>query len=240
MSKDKELTVAPDAFLALTDAEAAEMIAEVQPTPADLQKLVVPAGSGGAAFVIEGLDGERFEKTLDVVVAYESPIERSFYATGIDEGEGGPPHCASQNGKTGYGCRDLDAIHNANSYDELELSEETCSDCRFSKFGSDLGGGKGQACKQRVRLVIFNGDALLPMVLQVPAASLKTFKQYKMKLVNGRKRLAKSVTQLSLAKQSGSPDYYTVEFSYVRDLSDDEQARLGELAGILADAAQTA
>ncbi|MCH9837439.1 hypothetical protein K0U83_17380 [bacterium] len=241
MSKAKtDLAPATGGFLALTDVEAAEMIAEVQPTPADLQKLVVPSGSGGAAFVIESLEGETFEKTLDVVVAYESPVERSFYATGIDEGDGGPPHCSSSDGKNGFGARDLEAINASNSYDELTLSEQPCADCRFSKFGSDLGGGKGQACKQRVRLVIFSGDALLPMVLQVPAASLKTFKQYKMKLVNGRKRLARSVTQLSLVKQSGSPDYYTVEFSYVRDLSDQETGRLAELSSILAEAAQTA
>ena len=229
-----------NSFLSLTDPEAAAMIAEVQPTPADLQKLVVPSGSGGAAFVIESLDGERFEKTLDVVVAYESPIERSFYATGIDEGDGGPPHCSSSDGRNGFGCRDIDAIHASNSHDDLPTTEQECSGCAFSKFGSDLGGGKGQACKQRVRLVIFSGDALLPMVLQVPAATLKAFKQYKMKLVNGRKRLSRSVTQLSLAKQSGSPDYYTVEFGFVRDLTEDETGRLAELSGILADAAKTA
>jgi len=236
----KEVAKKADTFLSLTDPEAAAMIAEVQPTPADLQKLVVPSGAGGAAFVIESLDGERFEKTLDVVVAYESPIERSFYATGIDEGDGGPPHCSSADGRVGHGCRDIDAIHASASNDDLPVTEQDCASCAFSKFGSDLGGGKGQACKQRVRLVIFNGDALLPMVLQIPAATLKPFKQYKMKLVNGRKRLSRSVTRLSLAKQSGSPDYYTVEFSFVRDLTEDETGRLAELSGILADAAQRA
>lgn len=239
MTKELSTTDA-QSFLSLTDPEAAAMIAEVQPTPSDLQKLVVPSGTGGAAFVIESLEGERFEKNLDVVVAYESPIERSFYATDIDEGDGGPPHCSSSDGRVGHGCRDVDEIHKSDSIDDLWNSEQECAACAFSQFGSALGGGKGQACKQRVRLVIFNGDALLPMVLQIPAATLKSFKQYKMRLVNGRKRLGRSVTRLSLLKNSGSPDYYTVEFSFVRDLTEDETSRLAELSKILADAARTA
>lgn len=234
----KELTTTDTAgFLALTDTEAVELIREAAPTPADLQKLVVPSGSGGAAFVVETLDGEEFHKTLDVVVAYESPIERAFYGTAIDDSDGGPPHCSSSDGKTGFGCRDLEAINATDSHDELTMTEQACNDCAFSKFGSALGGGKGQACKQRVRLVVFAGDQLLPLVLQVPSASLRDLKRYKMKLVNARKRISQSVTQLSLQKQSGSPDYYTVAFDFVRGLEADEVGKLAELSAILTEAA---
>ena len=233
-----DLTAIPEGgFVVLCDDEAAEMIAEAAPSPSDLQKLLVPSGSGGAAFTVETLEGEEFVKTLDVVLAYESPIERAFYATKVGDGDGGPPHCSSSDGKVGFGTRDMDTILNAANMDDLVGTEKDCNDCAFSKFGSNLEGGKGQACKQKVRLVVFSEDNLLPMVLQIPSASLKGFKQYKLKLLNGRKRISRTVTRLSLVKVLGSPDYFTVNFAFVRDLQDGERERLAGLAKILSDAA---
>ena len=58
-----------------------------------------------------------------------------------------------------------------------------------------------------------------------------------MRLLNGRKRLSRVATRLSLTKVSGSPEYYIVEFAYVRDLGDDELAKLAGLAKVLSDAA---
>ena len=232
-----DLTVPAGGFLVLCDDEAAEMIAEAAPAPSDLQKLLVPSGKGGAAFVIETLEGEEFTKSLDVVLAYESPIERAFFATKMGEGESGPPHCSSPDGKVGFGVRDVEAIASATSVEDLIGSEQDCADCEFSKFGSNLEGGKGQACKQKVRLVVFSDENLLPMVLQIPSASLKGFKQFKMKLLNGRKRLSRVVTRLSLTKVVASPEYYRVEFAYVRDLGSEEMTKLAGLAKVLSDAA---
>lgn len=229
-------------FLVLADEESAALIADAAPSPSDLQKLVVPSGTGGAAFVIEKLEGEEFMKTLEVVVAYESAIERAFYATDVGDGDAGPPHCFSPDGKTGVGFRDVDAIRDADGdIDALgyDATAQACADCAWSKYGSALGGtGKGQACKQKVRLIVFSSDQLLPMVLQVPPTSLKALRRFKLQLLNGRKKLSQVVTSLSLQKVAGSPDYYTVEFNYVRDLGERELERLGDLAEVLSASAE--
>ena len=225
-------------FVVLVDNEAKELLAEAAPGPRDLAKLLVPAGSGGAFFTIQTIEGEEAVKSLDVIIAYESPMERSFYATSIDDSDGGPPHCTSGDGVTGFGVRDVEAIR-AQGADGLEPTEQACASCVFSKFASDLGGGKGQACSQRKRLVVFDRENILPMVLQVPAASLKALKSYKLLLVNARQRATRVVTTISLAKQKGSPDYYTVEFDFVRALSAGEVNGLAGLAQILTEAAGT-
>lgn len=243
MSKDKKdlIPVTEGGFLVLADQESRELLAEAAPSPNDLNKLLVPSGTGGAAFVVETLEGEEFHKTLDVVVAHESPVERRFYATEVGDGESGPPHCSSPDSKSGFGVRDVDALQDADGDIEesgVEPSAQDCAECAFSKFGSSLKGGKGQACKQSQRLVVFTPDGLLPMVLQVPPTSLKALKRHKMQLLNGRKRMTGTVTRLSLAKQSGSTDYYSLEFAYVRDLADEERTALASVAKALTDAAQ--
>tara|TARA_R110000737_G_scaffold12122_2_gene28055 strand:- start:1835 stop:2581 length:747 start_codon:yes stop_codon:yes gene_type:complete len=232
------LPVAEGGFVALADDYARELLADVKPGPRDLAKLLVPAGSGGAFFSIVKLDGEEAVKSLDIIVAYDGPTERSFYATSIDESEGGPPHCTSPSGVTGYGNRDVEAIRAAGAAtDQLEQSEQACADCAFAKYGTALNGGKGQACSQRKRLVVFDRESILPMVLQIPAASLKAFKQYQMLLVNERLRSSHVVTAVSLAKQKGSPDYYTVEFKFIRKLEPGEVQALAATAKILTAAA---
>ena len=224
-------------FLALVDEDGAEMLKEAAPTPSDLNKLVTPSGSSGAFFTIETLEGEKPVKELIVVFAWESPVERSFYATGIDEGGDGPPHCSSADGSTGYGTRDVEAIQGGAPIEDLPHSEQDCKTCPFAQYGSALGGGNGQACKQRVRVVVFDQESLLPMVLQIPAASLKEFRRYKMLLLGNRLRASQVATRISLLKVSGSPDYYKMQFDFQRKLTEGEGQRLAGLAKVLADSA---
>lgn len=229
-------TTAALVFMALDDPEAAELIREAAPTPADLQKLLVPSGTGGAAFVIDALGGEEFHKELDVAVAWSSGMERAFFAIGIADSEGGPPNCVSSDSITGFGVRDVKAIR-AGQAEDIEATEQACAECEFSKYGSDLDGGKAQACAQKVRLILFDQINLLPMVLQVPPASLKPLRKYKLQLLNGRLRMRDVVTRLSLVKVSGTPDFYRLAFNHVRALEDVEVVRLNELAQVLSEAA---
>ncbi len=137
---------------------------------------------------------------------------------------------------TGFGVRGVDVIRVG---DDGESSEQACAECRWSQYGSALNGGKSQACAQKVRLIVFDQKNLLPMILQVPPASLKPLRKYKLQLLNGRVRMANVVTRLSLQKVEGNPAYYRLGFAHVRALQAVEVERLAELAQTLSTAAQS-
>lgn len=235
MTEETETTtdlvpVSEGGFAVLADPEVSDLLKGADIQPGDLHKLVVPSGTSGAFFTVPNAEGEdEAVKAVECVIAWKSPTERSFYATKIGQGEAGPPDCSSPDGETGFGVRDVDAIQEVGA-DDLEKTAQACATCPFAQFGSDLEGGKSQACSQRVRLLLFRPDDVLPMTLQVPAASLKDLRQYGLLLLNARANIHRVVTRIELEKRPGGTDYFALTFKMVRKLTKGEMEVLGGLA----------
>lgn len=98
-----------------------------------------------------------------------------------------------------------------------------CQKCPLARFGSDQKTGRGQACKQVKQLFIIRGKALLPELIALPPTSLKSAKQYLLKLASQGIPYYTVVTRFALQKtESGGNTYSKAVLSFVRQLSSDE------------------
>ncbi|NVN99282.1 MAG: hypothetical protein HXX17_08160 [Geobacteraceae bacterium] len=107
--------------------------------------------------------------SLEVVVldlnAHNSKV---FYANGFVEGENGKPTCYSNNGK-------------APETDAAEPQSKSCATCPHNQWGARISneGKKLKACADSRRLAIATPDTPAdPLLLRVPAASLKAMGEY--------------------------------------------------------------
>lgn len=115
-----------------------------------------------------------------------------------------PPACASLDGKIGHGNPGGD-----------------CKTCPLNEFGSGEG-GSGKACKNSRRLYLLRPNELLPVVLNIPATSMREFDAYL-----GTKLIARGihpstvVTRIKLKKAVSKDDkpYSMVTFSIVEQFS---------------------
>jgi len=118
--------------------------------------------------VTKGDDGEPAVSLLAVIVATNPGVSKVYYDTGYEEGSSAKPTCFSNNGTTP-------------SADAENPQAKKCAVCPHGQWGSRItdNGGKGKACSDSMRLAVSPPDQLNdPMLLRVPAASLKTLGQY--------------------------------------------------------------
>lgn len=87
-----------------------------------------------------------------------------------DSNQTDPPACASVDGKTGIG-----------------TPGGNCKTCPLNAFGSGEG-GIGKACKNSRRLYLLRPNELIPVVINIPATSMKEFDTYL-----GTKLIAKGI-----------------------------------------------
>lgn len=109
---------------------------------------------------------------LEVVILAIGPAAdkyaKTFYATGYTEGSDAKPTCYSDDGI-------------APAADSEEAQAKKCAVCPHNQFGSRISenGGKGKACADTKRLAVAQATAINdPMLIRVPAASLKAFREY--------------------------------------------------------------
>ena len=178
-------------------------------------RIKIPAG-GGTAFEIPSADGDEAElaKELTGVVCYNHPayaMYRNKYTGGNN-----PPDCGSFDGVTGIG-----------------TPGGKCARCPYNQFGS--GEGQGKLCKNKRMLYILREGELFPLVLSLPAGSLKSFTNYvKAQLTRGRK-LSKVVTKISLKRATNSSGiaYSQAIFTFGRLLSPDECSAIAEVTDMV-------
>ena len=109
---------------------------------------------------------------LEVVILAIGPegaaYAKTFYATGYTEGSDAKPTCYSDDGITP-------------AADSEEVQAKKCAACPHNQFGSRISesGGKGKACADTKRLAVAQATAINdPMLLRIPPASLKSFREY--------------------------------------------------------------
>lgn len=114
-------------------------------------------------------DDDEAAGSLEVVILSANPNKsKVFYSHGYEEGSSAKPECYSNDGI-------------APAADAEDPQSNKCATCPHNQWGSRItdNGSKGKACADSMRLAIAPAGQLNdPMLLRVPAASLKTLGSY--------------------------------------------------------------
>lgn len=162
-----------------------------------------------------------------------APSLRALWGFGGDEEKeeiekwcGGLPICSSRNedARVGKGTlvNPIDA-ETPNTVrhlaDAIVEADYKCADCPWSQFGS-IPGQKGQACKQCIRLLLWNPGSSIAGVLTVPPSSLKIWKNYKAGIP--MQHYSRVMTQFGLNEQSsGQIKWSTLRFAVAGEVTED-------------------
>lgn len=167
-------------------------------------------------------DGDGPRNSIEVVIVKASPaVSKIFYKGGYVEGSNAAPDCWSANGVTPDG-----SVQNK--------VHTTCADCPMNAWGSRVteAGKQGKACadSRRVAVVpvgdIDNDRFGGPMLLRIPAASLKDLKAYG-DLLNGYNYPYYAVaTRVSFDPKEAYPKFV---FQAIRPLTDAEAMKIKAL-----------
>ncbi len=127
---------------------------------------------GGVSSIIEDVDknGDAIPaSSIEVVIVKANGhLSKVYYEGGYTEGSDEKPACYSNNG-------------NSPEADAVNPQSTTCALCPHNQWGSRISenGSKGKACSDSRRMaVVPNGELGRPMLIRVPAASLKDLGAY--------------------------------------------------------------
>lgn len=220
MSKtENEIAVKDTDAMALPEEklDMAGMMDEMEGLGAfSFDQVKIPSG-GGLSFELPSDDPENPEvaQAIEGVIVHHQP-KNVYFRDAFGSGETNMPDCSSVDGQTG--------VMTASG------AEKNCATCKFNQFGSALK-GNGKACQNRVDLYIMREGEMFPVVLSLPATSIKAFKDYLKAVVFRGKRLNQVVTKVSLkkAKSNDGIAYSTCVFKKVSDVDPADQAGYSEM-----------
>lgn len=154
------------------------------------------------------LDGEQVPAAaLEVVIVAANPnLSKVWYANGYEDGQNAKPDCFSNDG-----------IKPDDSVDSPQSKK--CMDCPKNAWNSGQN-GKGKACGDSRRVAIAAPDQINePMLLRVPAGSLKPLAEYGKKLDNRGTSFDSVVTKLKFDMEEATPKLVFVPVGFL----DEEQ-----------------
>ena len=231
-SKDKALTTATP-FAVTTYTPSEYLLPGERLSLSDLYRFKVPSGTSGAFWQLPS--GEP-AKTLHAVILHASR-SRTYWIKTIEDGGGdSPPDCSSN-----------DAIHGdglygfmTNEQGEFIVSNANptgeCKTCPMAAFGS--GKGEAQACREGVRMLLLLSNDPLPTVLNIPPASLGSFRNYRLHVLQPLSIQPYTTTTLisllPTKSKSGGVAYYEVHFDLGEALTAPMQAAVDEIRGLFA------
>lgn len=183
-------------------------------TARDLDRVKVPSG-GGQVWEVPSIDGTDAVKSIEGVIVHRTT--RRAYWPNKYEGGGEQPDCASDDGVQGIGD-----------------PGGPCGECPFNEFGSGRD-GIGKACKEVRQLFVVTEDSLIPIVINVPPASLANVKAYFLRLMRVQLRPTDVVTHIGLEKAQSKTDitFSRVTLTAGPRLEPEAAARLKQYADIL-------
>jgi len=173
--------------------------------------------------ITKGEDGDPASFLETVIVAVNPNKSKVYYDSGYEEGSVAKPTCYSNDGTSPAG----DAEH---------PQAKKCAACPHNQWGSRItdNGGKGKACGDSMRLAIAPPDQINdPMLLRVPAASLKTLGQYGQQLAKRGVEPHHVVTKIGFDYNVAHP---ALTFKAVRFVEAEE---LEEIEAVLIDEEET-
>jgi hypothetical protein len=164
-------------------------------------------------------DGDGPRGSIEVVIVKAAaPVSKIYYKGGYVEGSSAAPDCWSASGVT----------PDAGVQDK---QNPTCADCPMNAWGSRVteSGKQGKQCADSRRIAVvpvadienelFGG----PMLLRVPAASLKDLKAYGDLLATYQYPYYACATRISFDPKEAYPKFV---FSAIRPLTDDEARKV--------------
>ncbi len=155
--------------------------------------------------------------SIDAVIIKANPgTSKVFYADGYTEGSADKPTCYSNDGI-------------APAADAAEAQCSKCAACPHNAWGSRVSesGGKGKACADVKRIAVsMVHDLKNPMLLRVPAASLKALTQYADKLVRTGAPYQALITRIGFDYTVAHPQ---LTFKPVRFITEEEFGDINEV-----------
>jgi len=133
-----------------------------------LKSKVFTKVSGDVKSIIQNDEGEPARNIEVIIVAANQHKSKVYYAGGYTEGSTDKPMCYSNNGI-------------GPEADATEPQANKCATCAHNVIGSKISenGKKTKACADSMRLALVPGDLSdAPMLLRVPAATLKLLGEY--------------------------------------------------------------
>lgn len=173
--------------------------------------------------VTKGEDGEPAASLEAVILSVNPNKSKVFYDSGYEEGSVAKPTCYSNDGL-------------APASDSESPQATKCAVCPHNQWGSRItdNGGKGKACSDSMRLAVAAPDQLNdPMLLRVPAASLKTLGLYGAQLAKRGVEPLHVVTKIGFDYNVAHP---ALTFKATRFVEAEE---FGEVEAVLLNEAET-
>ncbi len=174
---------------------------------------------GGEDKALMREDGDGPRNSIEVVLVKASAaISKIFYKNGYVEGSNAAPDCWSADGIK----PDASVQAKCNA---------TCADCPMNAWGSRVtdAGKQGKQCADSRRVAVIPAEDMDndlfggPMLLRVPAASLKDLKAYGDLLSSYQYPYYAAVTRIAFDPKEAYPKFV---FSAVRPLTDAEAAKV--------------
>lgn len=159
-----------------------------------LAQVKVPAG-GGMTWTVPHPDGEQDTRELTGVILF-THNSRTYYEKPIGSGEAGPPDCSSDDGITGVGD-----------------PGGACATCPLAQFGTKMRDGvltNAQACAASKKAYMLLPDRILPIVITVPATSLKDLQAYMGSLLQVGRPIYSVETKLTLKRMERNGNKWAV------------------------------
>lgn len=211
----KALTLAKEDAAAVHEAFAIN-VASGAVSEFDLPRIKIM--NGAAFWLIPKLEGEDPAPSIEGVIVFARDT-RAYWAT--KNAGNVPPDCSSQDAITGV------------SKPGINLGG-TCKKCPMAQYGSatDAEGqaGDGQACKHVKQLFMLRGESMFPEVVSLPPTSVKSARQFFLKLASQGVPYFQALVQIPLEKaQNGAGQTYgKASLKFVRRLSPEESQRAAE------------
>jgi len=162
-------------------------------------------------------DDDEAAGSLEVVILATNPNKsKVFYATGYEEGSSAKPDCYSNDGI-------------APASDAEDPQAKKCAACPHNQWGSRItdNGAKGKACADSMRLAIAPAGQLNdPMLLRVPAATLKVLGAYGSQLAKRGVEPKHVVTKIGFDYNVAHP---ALTFKATRFVEEDELAEIEQV-----------
>lgn len=171
------------------------------------KKIKIPGG-GVPQFEEPGDDPDNpeYSRTIDGIIVCNH-ASNAYWAAGSEYDDSSMPLCTSYDGKTGNG-----------------TPGGVCEVCPMNMYGTDMGGGKGKACKNMRTLYILRSKEAMPIQLSLPPTSLRPFNDFMNAVFVTRKRPTWSaIVQIGLKRQDNGTNQYSVAtFRKVADLTPEQ------------------
>ena len=172
---------------------------------------------GSREVVMRPDDPDEPASSLQVVIVKSNPhLSKVYYAHGYVEGSDEKPTCYSNNGTKP-------------ALDAADPQSPTCAVCPHNQWGSRISdsGAKGKACSDSRRIAVCPvGELDRPMLLRVPAATLRELANYAGNLKRRNAPYQAVVTKLSFDNNVAHPK---LNFKAIRWLDAKEWAKVQEL-----------